>query len=118
MTIKELIDEFYHGPKDQRNLLLFYRKIETLLNNNLNTDDDWKMFLIKFEEKHPYFFKRLKDLYPQLTANGLKLNFDSKDIASFMNMSVRAVENSRHRLRKKIDLSAEQKLSDFIMSIE
>lgn len=35
-----------------------------------------------------------------------------------MNMSVRAVENSRHRLRKKIDLSAEQKLSDFIMSIE
>ena len=124
MTIKELIDEFYHGPKDQRNLLLFYRKIETLLNNNLNTDDDWKMFLIKFEEKHPYFFKRLKDLYPQLTANDLKLcaclklNFDSKDIASFMNMSVRAVENSRHRLRKKIDLSAEQKLSDFIMSIE
>lgn len=122
--IKDLIDDFYNNSKDQKKINPFYRKIETLLNNNLNTDDDWKMFLIKFEEKHPLFFKRLKELYPQLTVNDLKLcaclklNLDSKEIASFMNLSVRAVENSRYRLRKKINLPADQKLSEFIISIE
>lgn len=77
-----------------------------LLTENLNTEDDWKMFLIKFEQKHPYFFKSLKEDYPILTNNDLrlcaclKLNMETKDIASLMNLSVRAVENNRYRLRK------------------
>lgn len=32
-------------------------KINHLLANNLNTEDDWKIFLIKFEQKHHNFSK-------------------------------------------------------------
>ncbi|MDL2303663.1 hypothetical protein LJC28_04645, partial [Dysgonomonas sp. OttesenSCG-928-D17] len=108
LKIKDIVDEFY--SKNKLNALLpLYQKINALLNNNLDSEDDWKMFLIKFEEKHTGFFKKMKMLYPQLTNSDLrlcaclKLNLETKEIASLMNLSVRAVENSRYRLRKKLN---------------
>lgn len=101
----------------------FYRKFNLLLQHNLNTDEDWKLFLIKFEAKHTNFFKKMKESYPDLSNNDLrlcaclKLDMGSKDIASLMNISVRAVENSRYRLRKKLNLEAQQNLTDFIINL-
>ena len=98
------------------------QKINALLNNNLNSDDDWKMFLIKFEEKHTGFFKRLKELYPQLTNTDLRLcaclrlNLETKEIASLMNLSIRTVENNRYRLRKKLNIASTQNLIEFFLS--
>ncbi|MFV0331203.1 MAG: helix-turn-helix transcriptional regulator, partial [Dysgonomonas sp.] len=98
------------------------QKINALLNNNLNSDDDWKMFLIKFEEKHTGFFKRLKELYPQLTNTDLRLcaclrlNLETKEIASLMNLSIRTVENNRYRLRKKLNIPSTQNLIEFFLS--
>lgn len=82
------------------------------------------MFLIKFEQKHRTFFKALKEAYPLLTNNDLrlcaclKLNMDTKDIASLMNLSIRAVENNRYRLRKKLNLQPAQNLNEFFLTIE
>lgn len=98
-------------------------KINHLLANNLNTEDDWKIFLIKFEQKHHNFFKTLKEHYPQLTTNDLrlcaclKLNMDTKDTASLMNLSIRSIENNRYRLRKKLNLKSTQNLNDFFLTI-
>ncbi|WP_255491298.1 triple tyrosine motif-containing protein [Dysgonomonas sp. ZJ279] len=123
LKTKEIVDEFYHSSKNKM-LDPLYQRIGSLLSNNLNREDDWKMFLIKFEQKHPNFFKQLKTLYPELTTNDLKLcaclklNLDSKEIASFMNLSVRAVENSRSRLRKKLNIPTSMHLSDFLFSID
>ena len=100
-----------------------YNKINLLLNLSLNSEEDWTNFMFKFELRHPTFFKYLKINYPQLTANDLKLcaclklNLDSKEIASLMNLSVRSVENNRSRLRKKFGLEPQQNLNEFIMSI-
>ncbi len=123
LKIKDIIDEFY--SKNKTNTLLpLYQKINSLLNNNLNSEDDWKMFLIKFEEKHTGFFKKLKMLYPQLTNSDLrlcaclKLNLETKEIASLMNLSIRAVENSRYRLRKKLNLQPSQNLNEFFLKID
>ncbi len=33
---------------------------------NVMVGNDWKTFLLKFEEKHTGFFKKMKILYPQL----------------------------------------------------
>lgn len=106
-----------------KNFIPLFQKINTLLNNSLDADEDWYSFLMKFEQKHPAFFKYLKNTYPDLTSNDLrlcaclKLNLDSKDIASLMNISVRSVENARSRLRKKLGLNTTDSLSDFIISI-
>lgn len=123
MKIKNILDDFYAHNKSNA-ITPLYQKINSLLNNNVNSEDDWKMFLIKFEEKHTGFFKKMKTLYPQLTNNDLrlcaclKLNLESKEIASLMNLSVRAVENSRYRLRKKLNIQPSQNLNEFFLSID
>lgn len=123
LKLKEMIDEIC-AKNTQKTLLPLYQKINNLLANNLDTEDDWKMFLIKFEQKHRTFFKVLKEAYPSLTNNDLrlcaclKLNMDTKDIASLMNLSIRAVENNRYRLRKKLNLQSSQNLNEFFLTIE
>lgn len=123
LRIKDIVDDFY--TKNKTNALLpLYQKINSLLNNNMNSEDDWKMFLIKFEEKHTGFFKKMKALYPQLTNNDLrlcaclKLNLETKEIVSLMNLSIRAVENSRYRLRKKLNIQPSQNLNEFFLEID
>ncbi len=120
MKIRDEIEIYYNKQNNKQSSPLFY-KVNSLLNANMDTENDWKTFLISFEQKHAGLFKRLKDKYPQLTSNDLrlcaclKLNLDSKAIASLMNVSVRAVENSRSRLRKKLNIGPSESLSDFIM---
>lgn len=123
LKLKDIVDEIC-AKNTQKGLLPLYQKINILLANNLDTEDDWKMFLIKFEQKHRNFFKRLKEMHPQLTNNDLrlcaclKLNLETKDIASLMNLSVRAVENNRYRLRKKLDLKPTQNLNEYFLTID
>lgn len=120
LKMKEEIEDFYR-KHDSKALAPLFFKINKLFNTNLDAEEDWKMFLIKFEEKHAGFFKQLKTAYPQLTANDLKLcaclklNLDSKSIAALMNVSVRSVENGRYRLRKKIGIAPSENLNDFFL---
>ena len=123
LKLKEMVDEMW-ARNTQKTLQPLYQKINILLANNLDTEEDWKMFLIKFEQKHHNFFKHLKEMHPSLTNNDLrlcaclKLNMETKDIASLMNLSVRAIENNRYRLRKKLNLQPTQNLSEYFMGIE
>ncbi len=123
LKLKEMVDEFC-TRNSQRALLPLYQKINTLLANHLDTEGDWKMFLIKFEQKHKNFFKTLKSQHPQLTNNDLrlcaclKLNMETKDIASLMSLSIRAVENNRYRLRKKLNLSPSDNLNEYFLTID
>lgn len=122
-SVKDLVDEFYE-ENSVKAIVPLQHRITALLNKNNNSEEDWKMFLIKFEEKHTGFFKKIKNMYPELTTGDLrlcaclKLNLETKEIASLMNLSVRAVENNRYRLRKKMNLDANQNLNEFILAIE
>ena len=122
--IKNAVDEFYSRNKNA-SLTPLYQRLHSLLNFSLNSvEEDWNRFLIKFEEKHTGFFRNLKRRYPQLTNHDLrlcaclKLNMESKEIASLMNLSVRAVENSRYRLRKKLNLQPAQNLNEFFLDAD
>ncbi|NDV94029.1 hypothetical protein D0T84_03735 [Dysgonomonas sp. 521] len=123
LKIKAIIDDFSSRNKSSA-LIPLSQKINALLNNNMNTEEDWKTFLLKFEEKHTGFFKKMKTLYPQLTNSDLrlcaclKLNLETKEIASLMNLSIRAVENSRYRLRKKLNILPSQNLNEFFLDID
>lgn len=122
MKLQETVNDFYQKTSN-KSILPLQEKINTVL-RGVDTEEDWKMFLIKFEQKHTNFFKNIKSKYPQLTSQDLrlcaciKLNLDIKETASLMNLSVRAIENSRYRLRKKLDLKPSDNLYDFIISIE
>lgn len=81
------------------------------------------LFETYFEDVHANFFKSLKEKYPQLTVNDLrlcayiKMNITSKEIASLLNISARGVEINRYRLRKKMDLPREINLTTFLSNV-
>lgn len=97
-------------------------KINSLLRNASSTDDDWEKFKKHFEDVHPEFFQKLRANYPQLTVNDLKqsaylkMNLSSKEIAILMNISPKSVKMNRYRLKKKLDLDAEEDLQQFLSS--
>ena len=92
------------------------------INKEIDDENHWKVFETHFESVHEEFLNRLKNEFPELTPRELKLcaylrmNISSKEIAVLMNISTRGVEISRYRLRKKLGLSRQTNLTDFILS--
>ena len=66
----------------------------------------------------------MKERFPDLTTSDLrlsaclKMNLCTKEIASLMSLSVRAVENGRYRQRKKLGLTSAQNLNEFLLHID
>jgi ligand-binding sensor domain-containing protein/DNA-binding CsgD family transcriptional regulator len=100
-----------------------FKKIIKTLNEEDKMDEDWDNFTIHFDKVHSDFLRALKNKFPGLTPNELKLsaylrmNLSSKEIAQLMNISVRGVEISRYRLRKKLQLEKQTNLFEFLISI-
>jgi DNA-binding CsgD family transcriptional regulator len=92
------------------------------IDRSIDTEQQWQVFESHFENVHEEFLNRIKAKYPDLSPRELKLcaylrlNISSKEIANLMNISVRGVEISRYRLRKKLGLDHETNLTDFILS--
>ena len=99
-------------------------KLNHLVDYSFNLDEDWEKFKMFFEEVHTGFFDLLKERYPELTPNELrlsalvKLNLSIKETASLLGISPSSVKTARYRLRKKLELETRQKLTDFLMNIE
>lgn len=94
-----------------------------IIDENLDKNSGWSSFQDAFDNMDRNFLKKLKELHPSLTHNDLKLcvylrlNLSSKEIAPMLNISPQSVEIRRFRLRKKMDLSHEKNLTDYIMNI-
>jgi DNA-binding CsgD family transcriptional regulator len=99
-----------------------YNKLIELIEDGIEDEHEWEIFEQLYNEAHGNFFKRLKEEHPQLTPSDLRLcaylrmNLSSKEIAPLLNISVRGVEERRYRLRKRLDLSTDQNLTELIMT--
>ena len=97
------------------------RKVLRMVANEINIENNWDQFETHFNQIHQDFLVRLRKEYPNLTHNDiklisyLKLNLSSKEIAPLLNLSVRGVEASRYRIRKKMNLSNSVNLTEFIL---
>ncbi len=100
-----------------------FKRILGLLNEAERADADWEQFAVHFDHVHSNFLTKLKEKIPALSANDLKLcaylkmNLSSKEIAQLMTISLRAVEVSRYRLRKKLDVSSDTNLFDYLIQV-
>ncbi|WP_432329290.1 helix-turn-helix transcriptional regulator [Mucilaginibacter sp. P25] len=76
------------------------RRIQKVIDEGMSDERDWNIFETSFNEAHENFFKKLKAGHPDLVPNDLKLcaylrmNMNSKEIASLLNISLRGVEIS------------------------
>ena len=97
------------------------KKMKKILSDDEKKDKDWEQFAQHFDKVHSDFTMAVKEKHPTITANELKLcayvrmNISTKEIAQLMNISVRGVEISRYRLRKKLGISPEKNLFDYLI---
>ena len=100
------------------------QQLLNMVNFDVKLDNDWEHFAQYFDQVHVDFLKQLRDRFPQLSTSDLKLcaylrmNLSTKEIAPLLNISVRGVEGSRYRLRKKLNLSNDANLTEFILSLQ
>jgi DNA-binding CsgD family transcriptional regulator len=100
-----------------------FQKIIRVIDKELDHDEEWEQFAVHFDSVHTNYLKKLKEFCPDLTASELKLaaylrlSLSTKEIAQLMNISIRGVETSRYRLRKKLGLSNEMNLFDFLIKV-
>ncbi|MDE6513522.1 MAG: hypothetical protein K2L05_04995 [Muribaculaceae bacterium] len=97
--------------------------IQTAIEQNISHDDDWSTFNRNFDVVYGDYTKRLHELHPQLSQADIrlccyiKMGLTSKEIAPLINISFKSVEMARYRLRKKIGLSPDRSLTDYIASL-
>jgi ligand-binding sensor domain-containing protein/DNA-binding CsgD family transcriptional regulator len=104
---------------DNKNL----KSVISTISKNIDKNDSWETFKESFDNVDKDFLKRIKTLHPNLTPSDLKfcaylrLNLSSKEIAPMLNISIRSIEIKRYRLRKKMNLSHDEGLVEYILSI-
>ena len=122
--VKSMLNEILDKKPEEST---FKKDIKTLIqytNNNLLVDEQLKDFQENVEEINYKFFDTLQKDYPELTeldknvCGLIRLGLSSKEIATMRNVSYKAVRMSRYRIRKKLNLDAEQDLVEFLKGIE
>jgi DNA-binding CsgD family transcriptional regulator len=108
------------APENIRQQIVGLRRT---IEDDIQLDNNWDQFELYFDQVHENFFKRLRQQYPQLTPKDqklcayLRMNLSTKEIAPLLNISVRGVEISRYRVRKKFGLDGDTNLVEFIMDV-
>ncbi|AZB09159.1 Two component regulator three Y domain-containing protein [Chryseobacterium sp. G0162] len=118
------------GDLQKVNNELMYQQV---INNNL-TQDNIAEIINLAEDNSPLFFEKFQLFFPEFIPkilsinNGLiyselhicalmRLNFDTKKIATSINSSVRAVESRKYRIRKKLNITSNMNINNFILKI-
>lgn len=114
--LKQLLLEL--NPKDKEHK----EHVRQILNKlrHQNSTSNWDEFRCYFEQVHPSFYDNLEKFYPDLTYKEkrlcafLRLGLSSKEISAITFKEVRSVESARNRLRKKLDITPEGNLTEFL----
>jgi Y_Y_Y domain len=119
VKVKDELQQLYKKTGGNHDVKKAIQLVSDIEKNNTN----WEQFSTHFDEVNNGFLNKLKNKFPSLTNTDLKvcaylqLKLSTKEIAQLMNISVRGVEISRYRLRKKLQLTTEQSINDFLNEI-
>ncbi|AXJ00733.1 hypothetical protein CYPRO_1477 [Cyclonatronum proteinivorum] len=117
--IKEKIDALEATSQVSKRRIV---EIDKMLDSCIDLDDN--TFEIQMNELHQEFFRKMKERFPDLSGNDLrlcayvKLGFSAKEIADMLQIQPSSVYISRSRLRKKLNLDTEEDLYGFLNGIE
>ena len=109
--------------EDKRDQKKQLQQLIQQINQNFNHDQYWDEFRETFGQVHQQFFDHLKRHSDELTSNDMrllsliKLNLGSPDIATLLGISQDSLRVSRYRVKKKLNLGADESLTAFIQSV-
>ena len=97
--------------------------LENLIKQRMSFKSEKEDFYGQIEQVHHDFLQKLETSFPDLTDNEkrlaamLRLSLPGKEIATLMNISPKSVEIARYRLKKKLGLSKDENLINFINNL-
>ena len=112
--------EYYTSLIESKSDKRVMEPLKKIIQNKIDDSSDWEQFQNQFSAAYPKFVESLSKGYPDLRTADIKLccylkmSMNTKEVAKVTGLSVRAVENKRYRLRKKLDLDTEISLDSFI----
>lgn len=112
--LKSAVENVGELEAEQSELLVNFSGVRIL------TDDDWEEFKTLFDGVHRGMLDRLLSKYENLTLAEqrlfllMKLDMSTKEIANILGVSPDSVKKGRYRLKKKIDISDDMSLQDFV----
>lgn len=116
MELKEKLEQQNDFSKDNQ--------LTRIITKGLNHDEEWSNFNTSFESINKNFYTRLKQAYPDISPNDLKIcalikmNLSIKEMSGILNISPDSVKTARYRLRKKLQLNSQDNLTDFILHLQ
>jgi len=114
-TLKNNLKEVSSSPE--------VKSLERDLDSKLNLDKQREDFELNIDLINEDFYRKLMDKFPQLNESEkklcamIRLNLSSKEIAAIQNITPKSVDMNRYRMRKKLNISAEEDLSKFLAGI-
>ena len=112
--------EYYISLIESKSDKRVMEPLKKIIQNKIDDSSDWEQFQNQFSAAYPKFVESLSNGFPDLRTADIKLccylkmSMNTKEVAKVTGLSVRAVENKRYRLRKKLDLDTEISLDSFI----
>ncbi|MEE4177712.1 MAG: inorganic phosphate transporter [Bacteroides sp.] len=116
--INELIGQEDIPMRDAR-----LKELSVLLKQKMSFTKELDEYYGQIEKIHKDFQIKLSNRFPDLTENEkrlatlVRLNFSTKEIATFLNISAKSVEIARYRLRKKLELKPGENLPQFLINL-
>jgi hypothetical protein len=99
-------------------------KLLRIIDQIANEEDEWAHFQQQFELLEPSFLRNILNKFPALTPSDLKIltlirmNLDSKEITRILRITLDSTNKARYRLRKRLELSEEESLEQFVNGFE
>ena len=119
--IREMVKEGY--KMDAPNLVPHLKRINTFISQCQSGDKTNSALLTNIEDKNNEFLQRLVTLHPKLTqgekylATLLRVNLSTKEISMLTGTTPKTINMNRYRLRKSLNLSSEEDLTDYLQNI-
>jgi DNA-binding CsgD family transcriptional regulator len=97
------------------------KNLTRTLESEIENKESWDQFLIYFNQTHQNFIHELQLKHPNLTQNDLRmcaltrLNMSNREMATLLNITITGIEQSRYRLKKRLNLTVDDDLSRYLM---
>ena len=105
------------SPKEQAKSL---NQLERTIRQHKSLEKDWEDFKGYFDQVHSKLLTNLKESFPDLSGNDLKvaalarLNLNIKESSNILGISPESAKTARYRLRKKLNMAQDEDLFSFL----
>lgn len=119
--IRDMIKQGY--KMNEQEIVPHLKKINAFITQYQSGDKSNSSLLMNVEEKNQEFLQRLSVQHPNLTqgekylATLLRVNLSTKEISMLTGNTPKTINMNRYRLRKSLNLSTEEDLTDYLQNI-